>query len=142
MSACATGEIHLAGAARPLQIDEGTLAGEAPTVSAQCAVAADDAMAGDDQRHSVGGASARYGTSGGGLANAGGNLAVGLHVTAGNGLQVVPDAHLKSGGADVEGKRRTWLDACEMTVEGLDPSAEAGGVRLARGVLGVGVGRG
>src|ERR1035438_8657704 len=51
--------------------------------------------------------------------------------SVGNGLQVVPDAHLKGGGADVEGKRQAGLDACEITVEGLDPSAEAGGVRLA-----------
>lgn len=75
---------------------------KAPAIAAEIAVAANDAMAGDDDGDGVGGAGSGDGTGCARIASRGRNLRVGLGAAGRDGLQIVPDLHLKSGGADVE----------------------------------------
>src|SRR5437867_11917213 len=96
--------LRLPGGALLLLVEQGALALQAPAVAAQRAVAADDAVAGDDDRNRVGGAGPGHGAGGGRLADGAGDLLVSAGSAVGDGAQLLPDAPLEGGRADVQGQ--------------------------------------
>ena len=75
-----------------------------PTVTSQGSVLTDDAVTRNCDGDIVGGAGAGDGAGGGRRSEGGGRLGVRLGGAGRDGLEVFPDAELKGGGPDVQGK--------------------------------------
>ena len=73
-------------------------------IAAELAVAADNAVAGHDERHGVGGASMTDRALGVGLANGQGNLAIAAGLAERDAPKLFPHASLEGGPTDIEGK--------------------------------------
>jgi len=86
-------------------VQEGLFSLDAPAISGQGTVGADDAVAGDDDGDGVGGAGGGNGASGGWSTDLGGEAAVGGGCAEGKGLQGGPDALLKAGAVNVQRER-------------------------------------
>ena len=84
-------------------------------------------------RHRVGRARARDGSSCGGPADAGRNFGVGFDAAVRDRLQIAPHPHLKSRRPDVQRKIELRLFAFEVSRERFDPPCEVGMVRRGHG---------
>src|SRR5262245_54267019 len=89
-------------AASGFALQEPPLALRAQAVAAELAVAADDAVAGYDERHWVGGAGMANGALGVRLTNGVRDLAVAAGLAKRNPAQFLPYTALEGGGADIE----------------------------------------
>lgn len=89
---------------RLLQLEEFLFAVDAPAVSGEGAVAADDAVAGDNDGRRVGCAGTSNCTNRGRLADFLSKLRVSAGFSSRDGTEGLPDAHLKGGSAEIEGK--------------------------------------
>src|SRR3954452_2116939 len=87
-----------------LVVEQPCLAVEPPAVPGQGAVAADDAVAGDDDRDRVAAVGEADGTCGAGTPDASRQLAVADPLTEGDAHQLVPDAALEGRSLQREGQ--------------------------------------
>src|SRR6476646_486581 len=87
---------------RPLHVKQLALAIDAPAVAGQVAAGSDHTMARDQKSHPVGGAGSSDCTSGVGVAQFAGELAVAAGLAAGNLSEGLPHAELKHGATEVE----------------------------------------
>lgn len=82
--------------------EELLLAREAPAIAGEAAIAANDAVAGHDNRHGICGAGASHGTHGFRLTQRARHLGIRARGAAGNALQFLPDAALEGRGLQVQ----------------------------------------
>ena len=99
-------------------MEEFLFAVEAPAIAGQGAVCADDAVARDDDGSGIGGA----GAGEVGLAEGASDLRIGASGTAGNFLELLPDAALECGGLHIKREIHTGRMAFDATENFLQPA--------------------
>ena len=114
--------------------EQSLLAFEAPTIAAEAAVFADDAVAGNNDGDGIGGAGASHGADGPGIADAASNFGIGARLAAGNAPELFPNAALEGGAANVERDFAALGAGAEARDHSAGPGADAAGIFAEIGV--------
>src|SRR5215469_14053812 len=96
---------------RTLLVYERSLPGKSPSVSSQLTGSTHNPVARDHDGDGIGSAGTSDRSSGLGLSDRRGHLTIRLHRSVRNGLQIIPDSHLKGRRANVQWKIQGRLSA-------------------------------